>query len=169
MTNPPTSDLKMDSLNELRRRKAELKDRIDQQQNELKQTFQEVREEIEPAKLLKKAVGGMFNFKQDVQSGFFNRLPAPLSFAADLLIKDPKWGFVVKFVAPLALKYLKKEPKENTENNAEEIPEVSMKKKVFGSLRRGVSKLRNSLRKNKNKTGDQPENEAEKSIEPTQN
>jgi len=45
----------MDNISQLQHRKAALAAQIEQQRADLKQTFREIREEIEPANLLKKA------------------------------------------------------------------------------------------------------------------
>ena len=55
----------MNSLEKLQQRRAELKAQIEQQRLDLKKTFGEVREEIEPAELLKKAVSGIFKPSKD--------------------------------------------------------------------------------------------------------
>lgn len=154
----------MDSLIELQRRKAELQVKIEQQRTDLKETFSEIREEIEPAELLKKAVLKALGFSRDKphdpQKGFLGQLPPALSFIADLFIKDPKWTFVLKWLAPKALKLLnrpkKQAPLPEVELAPDELmvdilqepePGVPVKSKIYGGLRRGVSSLRSSLRK----------------------
>ncbi|MBK6996832.1 MAG: DUF3618 domain-containing protein [Lewinellaceae bacterium] len=52
----------MDKTSQLQRRKAALEAQIEQQRADLKETFREIREEIEPANLLKKAVSGALGF-----------------------------------------------------------------------------------------------------------
>ena len=162
----------MDSLAELQRRKAELKAQIEQQQSDLKKTFVEIRREIEPANLLKKAVSGTFNaFKNkqvDAQPGMLGRLPAPLNFLADLLIKDPKWALVLKVLAPVALNYLpkfKKSKDQVPEEKPETAPKLPAKAKVYGRLRRGISALRSRLRK----TEKEPKKKLEETTDQDEN
>lgn len=162
----------MNSLAELQRRKAELKAQIEQQQSDLKKTFFEIRKEIEPANLLKKAVSGTFNaFKNkqsETQGGILGRLPAPIAFLADLLIKDPKWALALKVLAPVALEYLPKFRKSKEQVSKEEpqkAPELPAKAKVYGRLRRGIATLRSHLRK----TDKEPKKELEKTTEQDEN
>lgn len=147
----------MNSLEELRRRKAELKEKIEQQRLELQHTFLEVRQEIEPANLLKKAVSGMFSFTPDKQSDgnapVFERLPASLRFLIDLLVKDSRWALLLKFLAPVAIGYWPTAKKASvadvpeTEATAPEPPKKSTKAKIYGGLRQSVANLRESLHK----------------------
>lgn len=151
----------MHNLEELQRRKAALKAKIELQRSEIKKTFLEVREEIEPANLLKKAVQGLFRTSKaksnELLPGHTETLSPTMSFLADLLIRDPRIAMVVKLLAPMAWKMFPKsakakkttEPQENPEEPPIELP---VKAKVYGSLRQSVSTLRNRLRKKKEKT-----------------
>lgn len=156
----------MDSLAELQRRKAELKAQIEQQKLDLKKTFVEAREEIEPANLLKKAVTGIFstskNKKDDTTSGLFKQLPLPVSIIADLLIKDPKIGLLVKLAAPLAVKFFQKKAKKQ---GAEETPALPAKARLLGGLRQSISTFRTRLRKGKKADEQLPEKEPTSPIE----
>ncbi len=140
---------KTDNLAELQRRKAALKARMEQERTALKVTFQEFRQEIEPANLLKNAVKSTFGFggktPDEADSGLLGRLPGPLRLVADLFIRDPRAAFVIKFVAPTALKFL-----------PQILPDKEQLKqlKPWQQLRKGVSSLRNRLRKNKDKPED---------------
>jgi hypothetical protein len=175
----------MNSLAELRRRKAELKAQIEQQSGDLKKTVAEIRTEFEPAQLLKKALGGVFGLSKDetneVSPGVLNSLPAPLAFLADLLIKDPRLALLAKLIVPVALKYWPKrakptpetpvpgaEPAEKTEKTpapgtepAEKTPKPRAKNKLYGGLLRGVSALRSHLRR----TAKEPQKTIEKPLE----
>ncbi len=158
----------MDSLSKLQRRKAELKAQIEQERNDLKKTFIEIREEIEPANLLKKAVSGALGFTKkktgEEVSSVLNQLPAPLAFAVDLLVKDPKWALGLKLLTPVAVKYwpkFGKSKKPALEEPLENAPETPMKVKIYSRLRQGISALRNSLRKT--------EKPPEKSTQGTEN
>jgi len=144
----------MDSLNKLQRRKAELKAQLEQQRSELKNTFIEIREEIEPANLLKKAVSGALGFSKkkpgEEVSSVLNQLPAPLALVVDLLVKDPKWALGLKLLTPIAVKYWPKfdrSKKPAQEENLENTPEKTVKTNVYSRLRKGVSALRSKLRK----------------------
>ena len=144
----------MDSLNKLQRRKAELKAQLEQQRSELKNTFIEIREEIEPANLLKKAVSGALGFSKkkpgEEVSSVLNQLPAPLALVVDLLVKDPKWALGLKLLTPIAVKYWPKfdrSKKPAQEENLENTPEKTVKTNIYSRLRKGVSALRSKLRK----------------------
>lgn len=153
----------MNNLEKLQRRKAELAAQIEQQRIELKQTMLEIREEIEPSKLLKKAVSGAFSGSADKpgeDKGLLSRLPAPISFVLDLLIRDPRLSFLLKLVAPIALKYLPTLGSSTPEPAPEEnLPQKTAKVNIYGRLRQGVSALRGKLRKQEPaKTSEAPEN-----------
>lgn len=178
----------MNNLAELQRRKAALQEKIEQQRRGLNGTFIELRKEIEPGNLLKKAVTGALGFSAtqstDTLSGILGKLPPALSFVADLFIKDPKWALVLKWLAPAAIKYFRKPKKEKAapvqEFSPDQLPtegilegelledallegmgKTPVKAKIYGQLRRGVSSLRGALHKNdKVAEGDsvQPEN-----------
>lgn len=145
----------MNSLAELQRRKAELKTQIEQQSSDLKKTVAEIRAEIEPAKLLRKAVGGVFGVSKSKQNearpDILSQLPAPLTFLAGLLIKDPKLALLAKWIVPVALKYWSRRVKTKTPEQeaepTEKAPKPRAKNKLYGRLRRGVSALRSHLRR----------------------
>ena len=143
----------MKNLVELQRQKAELKAKIELQQIELKNIFLEVRQEVEPAFLLKKAVTGMFSFSQnkpkDPQTNeILQQLPAPLRVLIDLLVKDSRWALLIKLLAPVAMNLLPSKAEEPTsEEHPEAPPKTALKSKLYGNLRRGVAKLRSSLHK----------------------
>lgn len=142
----------MDSLAELQRRKAELKAQIEQQQSDLKKTFIEIRQEIEPANLLKKAISGTLGLSKnktaDSPTSASGQLSGPIGFLVDVLIKDPKWALLLKVFGPVAMKYIpalirKKEPAPTPEA----LPAIPVKAKMYARLRKSVSALRSQLRK----------------------
>lgn len=141
----------MDNLAELQRRKAELAVQIERQRGEIKMTVLEIREEIEPANLLKNAVSGALGFSKkkpgETSSTGLGNMSKPLSFIVDLLVKDPRLSLVLKLVSPLALKYLPQLVKAKNAGAAVKVPDKPMKAKVYGRLRRGISSLRNKLHK----------------------
>jgi hypothetical protein len=145
----------MDNLAKLQLRKAELAAQIEQQRAAMKDTLLEIREEIEPAKLLRNAISGAFGFGSDdgdkTKSASGSTLPKPVSFLFDLMVKDPRLAFALKMATPLALKYvpmiggLLKKKTPATETDA--LPAKPIKAKFYGKLRQGISTLRGKLRK----------------------
>jgi hypothetical protein len=150
----------MDNLAKLQRRKAELEAQIEQQRADLKKTFLEIREEIEPSKLLKKALSGALNFSGskpgDPENGTVKRLPGPIAFLVDVLVKDPRLAVGLKLLTPVVLKYW---PKFERSKKADDVvipettamPETVVEKpaklKFYGRLREGISAFRGKLRK----------------------
>ncbi len=144
----------MNNLDKLQRRKAALAAQIEQQRLDLKNTFIEIRQEIEPGNLLKKAVSGALGFSknksEDPKTGILGRMPAPISFLVDVLVKDPKWAIGLKLLTPVVLKYWPNRDKSKVPVSDEkpvEAPNVSFKTKAYGKLRNGISSLRAQLRK----------------------
>lgn len=148
----------MNSLTQLQQRRAALKAKIDLQQAELKRTFQEVREEIEPSFLLKKAITGLFNSDKGRAPGtannFLGKFPLPVSFLVDLFVKNPAIAAVLKIFAPMALSYF--QTLQNN-GNAERQGASNLKANIYGSLRQGVASLRNQLNVSKNTSAAAPE------------
>lgn len=152
----------MNSLAQLRQRKAVLKEQIEQQRVELKNTFLEVREEIEPSFLLKKAIQGLFKPSKDDDAGtssnFFERFPLPIGFLVDLFVKNKAIAALLKMLAPAALKIIPALFREHAENESGETDASSpVKAKVYGTLRQTVSSLRNQLKKDDKTTAATPE------------
>ena len=154
----------MDNLNKLQRRKAELQAQIEQQRSDLKQTFIEIREEIEPANLLKKAVSGALGFSKkktgEGADGLTGGFPGPVSFLVDVLVRDPKWALGLKLLSPLAVKYwpgIKNSFGRITKKSVEKETKPPMKTRLFAKLRQGVAALRTQLKK--------AEKDPEKAIE----
>ena len=146
----------MDNITDFARRKAELKAKMEQERLAIKDTFHEIREEIEPANLLKKAVSGVLGFNQqdkNEQTSLLPPLPRSLGILADLFIKDPKLSLLAKIVAPLAIKYL---PKRKTKEERaliefkENKPHIPLKIRIYGGILRGVSALRGRIKPNDN-------------------
>lgn len=140
----------MDSLAQLQRRKAALSAKIEQQRNDMKQTLQEIRQEFEPSKLLGKAISGVLGFSGKGGTaggiGAMGQIPAPIAFILDVLVRDPKWAFLLKWVAPFLLRYF---PKLSTENlpTVEQPAPKPLKARFYGQLRRGISSLRRQFQK----------------------
>lgn len=151
----------MDNLSKLQRRKAELKAQIEQQREDLKKTFLEVREEIEPANLLKKAVSGALGFsKKKSGTGMaegLKRLPAPVAFLVDILVRDPKWALGLKLLTPLAMKYWpgsNQSAGQASEEKPLPIDNIPPKVGIYGKLRRGISAFRSKLRRKENRAAE---------------
>ncbi|MFN0216951.1 MAG: hypothetical protein ACKVT2_22055 [Saprospiraceae bacterium] len=145
----------MDKLSKLQHRKVALEAKIEQQRADLKNTFVELRAELEPGKLLQKAVRGFFGFLKkkpgDEASKSYGQLPAPLAFAVDLLVRDPKWALGLKLLAPIAIKlWAKNESSKalNAENSSDTNEDKHVK--IYARLRQGVSALRKRIRKAEN-------------------
>ena len=145
----------MDSLSELQRRKAELREQVERQREGLKKSFSEAREGLEPGALLRKGLSNLFTSEKSKPGG--EKLTGPIAFLADLLLKDPRLAFLVKTVAPVAVGFFSKktgEKKGGTEQAerqppAEEPPARPLKARALGQLRRGVGAFRGFLKKEK--------------------
>lgn len=139
----------MDSLAQLQRRKAALLAKIEEQRSDIKQTVLEIRQEFEPSKLLGKAISGVFGFagKGDVASniGAMGQLPAPIAFLFDVLVRNSKWAFLLKWVAPFLIRYWPNLSSAGLPSSEHAAPKP-LKAKFYGQLRRGVSSLRGQLR-----------------------
>ena len=148
----------MNSLERLQQRKAELSAKLDVQRVEIKQTLLEIRAEVEPANLLKKAVKGVFSPSEGKTSGATGVLTQGVSFLLDLLVKDPRLSVILKLLTPMALKYLPQgaSPEEKVEKDLEK----ALKPNFYGKLRQGVSSLRSKL-KNKDTTDTSSLNQTE--------
>ncbi|MDO8367323.1 MAG: hypothetical protein Q7T20_11025 [Saprospiraceae bacterium] len=144
----------MDKLSQLQRRKAELETQIEQQRVDLKNTFVEFRKEIEPGNLLKKAVTGALGFSKskpgEENTNVLSRLPAPISFLVDVLVRDPKWALGLKLLTPVVLKFVPSlgRPKGPALPALGEGPiKASLKTKIYSKLRNGISGLRVKLKR----------------------
>lgn len=143
----------MSKLAELQRRKAETAAKIEQQRDELKKTVLEIKEEIQPDKLLRKAVSGAFGFSKNKSgvAGEMSGLPRPVSLILDVLVRDPKWALGLKLITPVVLEYwpkltrVFKKPAVAVDPNAEAPKPV--KAKIFAGLRKGISNLRGYIKK----------------------
>ena len=138
----------VDSLSELRRRKAELKLKIDVEQVEIKEAWQDVRSDLQPKHLLGRAVKSMLGISTEPENdvdeaaiGWASRLKGPLKIVADLFVRHPAASLLLKVVPPLTVAYLPR--------IARKVKEISPdKKSLFGALRKGVAGLRKKLKKN---------------------
>lgn len=138
----------VDSLSELLRRKAALKAKVEAEQEELKAVWQEVRDDLQPKKIVGRAINSMLGLSDkpddgadEAVLGFASRLKGPLRVATDLLIRDPRVAMLLKVVTPLTIAYLP-----GLARKAKSLPPV--KRGLIGVLRRGVAGLRKKLKKN---------------------
>jgi len=138
----------VDTLGELHRRKAVIKAKLDAEQEELKEVWQEVRGDLQPRKIVGRAINSMLgisdqpdNDADDAAIGFASRLKGPLRVATDLLVRDPRVAMLLKVVTPLTIAYLP-----GLARKAKALPTV--KRGVLGLLRKGVTGLRKKLKRN---------------------
>jgi hypothetical protein len=146
----------MYNLTELRQRKAALKVQIASQRSELKNTLHDIREAIEPSQLLKSAIAGLFSSKKrnhnNLNADAASQSPSTLAFLADLFIRDRRLAFLVKLLAPLAVRLIP-----SLRSGA--IGDVPVKAKLYGELREQVAQARQTLRKTTPET-DTPQDSA---------
>jgi len=140
----------MDSLTQLQRRKAALSAKLELQRSELKDTLLDLRQEIEPSKILGKALGGIFGLSGKGGAantiGATGQLPAPIAFVMDVLLRDSRWAFLLKWAVPLVLRFWAKSSA-TTVPLGDTSPSKPLKSRFYGQLRRGVSSLRTQIRK----------------------
>jgi hypothetical protein len=137
----------VDNLSELRRRKAELKVKMDAEQAEIKEVWQEVRSDLQPGEIIGQAIKSMLGMSKKTETpadqaalGWASRLKGPLSLVSSLFVRDPKVALLLKVVTPLTVAYLP-----GLARKAKEI--TPDKKDLIGALRKGVSGLRRRLKK----------------------
>ncbi len=145
---------KIDSLEELRQRRAELKAQIDQQRDELENTVSELRRDFRPARLIRTIAADFFKpdtpsgTKDDEKSGFASNMKFPLQLATDLFARDPRVAIALRVVTPLVLKYLP----ELASLAGRARDAVPGRAELLSALRNNVSKLRKKLPGKKHKT-----------------
>ncbi len=139
---------KVDNLEELRQRKAALKARLDTERTELIASYQALRSEFEPAKLVTNVARSLLGIrKKDTGktgegTDFATRFSGPMQVVTDLLVREPRIRLLFKYVAPLIITYLPqvvRKAKDITPEKAE----------VYGFLRQGVAGLRKKFHKKK--------------------
>lgn len=146
---------KIDSLEELRQRRAELKASIDQQRAELEQTVTELRRELRPARIVRSIAADFFkpdkpDATEDGKSGFASNMKFPLQLASDILIRDPRIAIALRVVTPLVVKYLP----ELASLASRARDAVPGRAELLSALRNNVSKLRKKLPSKKHKLAD---------------
>ncbi len=136
----------VDNLSELRKRKADLKAKLDAEQAEIKEVWQEVRSDLQPKHIIGNAVKSMLGLPDKPETaadeaalGWASQLKGPLQLASNLFVRDPRVALLLK-VAPLTVAYLP--------GLARKAKEIAPDKKDFlGLLRRGVAGLRKKLKR----------------------
>ena len=135
----------VDNLKELRRRKAELKTRLEAEQAEIRTDWQELRTELRPSKLMANFAQSLLGTSDQAgASGFTAGLQGPLRLATDLLVGNTRARVILKIVTPLVLTYLPK-----LAQKAKSITLDKSKAKVYGTLRKGIAGLRSQLKRKK--------------------
>lgn len=137
----------VDNLNELRRRKAEVKARLDREQVELRADWQELRSELKPGRLMASFAKSLLSPSESGSSGpggIGSVLQGPLRMATDLLVGNARMRVLLKVLTPLVLTYLPR--------FSQKIGSMSFQKSkanLYGTLRKGVSGLRSQLNRKK--------------------
>ena len=137
----------VDNLNELRKRKAELKARLETEQADLKAEWQELRAEMRPGKLMASFAQSLLGSPEKGatgSSGLPSTLSGPLQMATDLLVGNARARVLLKIVTPLVLTYIP-----NLVQKAKGITLDNSKAKVYGTLRKGIAGLRGQLKRKK--------------------
>ena len=147
-----TTKADVDNLSELRQRKAELKARITAEQAEIRETWQTVRTDFEPSRLVGTVAKSLLGFSDKPGTaadqgalGMAAGLQGPIKVATDLFVRDPRIALLLKFVAPLAVAYWP-----HIIRRAKKL--TPTKTKMYGSLRKGVAGLRKQLKRKKSDT-----------------
>lgn len=136
----------VDSLIQLRQRKAALKAKITTEETEIKAIWQDVRSDLEPGELVGQAIKSAMGFGRKKESptdeaamGIANRLTGPLRLVTDVLVRDPRLALLLKLATPLSVAYLPKLARKAKES-------LPSKYNVLGLLRKGVAGLRKQLK-----------------------
>jgi hypothetical protein len=136
------------NLQELQRRKAELKAQINQEQAELQETVRLIKDELTPANIVRKAITSLWK-KDDKNapsagSGGESGMNLPVQLLVDLLIGNPRIAAVVKQFAPMLIAAVPR----LVRKAGDALPD---KDKVYGNVRNRISGWRSRLRKRKTK------------------
>ena len=126
------------TLEDLRRRKAQLRRKINAQRAEILNTFDHIKADLNPTHLLKSAVAGMLDNSEgshDLTKMSINR---GVSTFASGFIKNPRTATIVRFLVPLAIQFAPK----IIHFVQEKIPK---KARFYGFLRERVGRLRKQL------------------------
>lgn len=137
-----------DNLLELRRRKAELKMRLDAEQAELRAEWEEARHDLRPSQLVAHFVRSLFSSSDSSSkadsSELTTNLQAPLRIATNLLVGSGRARALINVLLPLVLPYLPR-----LTQKAKGISLNKTKVKVYSTLRKSITGLRSKLKRKK--------------------
>lgn len=148
---------KVENLDQLRQRKAELQSRIKSEKAEILASWQEIRGDLEPGKIIANAAQSLLGFSEQPgggKSGAAARLQGPLQVATNLLVRSPQTRLLLELAVPLILTYLPRITKK--------VKGISLDKtkvKMYGTMRKGIAGLRKQLHRKKNNVMPEMENE----------
>lgn len=139
----------VDNLQELRQRKAELKNRLDAEQMELRADWQELRADLRPSNIIADFAQSLLGSgpSDHLGSGARSSMAdwqGPLSLATDLLVGNARARLILKVATPLFFTYLPL-----LTQRAKRISFKNPKTKVYGTLRKGIASLRSQLKQKK--------------------
>lgn len=144
-----TTKTDVENLQSLRRRKAELKIRLEQERAALVQTWQEVRADMEPSKIATNVARSLLGLSSGSKTGSSAPtdsaalLQLPLKLATDFLFTG-RTKMLLNLAAPLVLTYLPR-----LTQKAKGISLGKTKVKAYGALRQRIAGLRNRLKRKK--------------------
>ncbi len=133
----------VDSAATLRRRITDLKMRMAGERTELKATVHGLRDNFTPGTIARQVVGSLLGTDKPADA-LKNGLTGlawqlPLRLLTNVLIRDPRAAFVLKYVVPIALPLAPKIWKKANES-------LPTRVKIYGMLRKRVSRLRTRFR-----------------------
>ena len=128
------------TLDDLRRRKAELRRQIDTDRSEIINTLNDIKHELNPADLLKSALGGLFDNSTESKNLMKKGVSSGAVAFANNFVGSPRTAFVVRWALPLAIQFAPK----IVDFVKEQLPKKS---DALRLLRRGVARLRKRIKK----------------------
>jgi hypothetical protein len=140
------------NLQELQRRKTELKAQIEREQAELQETVRQIKDELTPANIVRKAITSLWKKDDTSSPATSGNLPGggdagmsvPVQLLVDLLIGNPRIATLVKQFAPVLIAAVPR----LVRKAGDAMPD---KAKVYGTMSKGIHSLRNRLRRKRNK------------------
>ena len=126
------------TLEDLRRRKAQLRLKINAQRTEILNAFDDIKADLNPTQLLKSAVTGMLDNSEESHDLVKMGINRGVSTFASGFIKNPKTAMIVRFLMPLAIQFAPKIIRFAQES-------VPKKARFYGFLRERVGRLRERL------------------------
>ena len=126
------------TLEDLRRRKAQLRLKINAQRTEILTAFDHIKADLNPTQLLKSAVTGMLDNSEESHDLMKMGINRSVSTFASGFISNPKTATIVRFLMPLAIQFAPKIMRFVKES-------VPKKARFYGFLRERVGRLREQL------------------------